>query len=118
MTKAVPNPETLREACQEVIGQNVKLKYIPRIFISETQNGYADNLPAVCEKLVASPTALQALEEAIQKYGPVLTLEDLILYSEHGGAWELSDDAREQAKATVDTLDKLFGSARWGTTTE
>ena len=114
MPQAIPNPETLREACQVVIGQNTAMRYIPSIFIRETQNGYVDNLVAVCEKLIYSSSALRAMEEAVQKYGPILTLEDLTLYSENGGSWEISDDARERAKATVETLDKLFGPTRWG----
>ena len=113
MGQEIPNSETLSEACQEIIEQNKSVGYIPTLFISETENGHANNLVAVCHKVIYSPTALEQLEKAVQRYRRVLSLEDLICYSTHSATWGISDDARERAKATVETLDQIFGSPRW-----
>lgn len=90
-------PKTLKEAVYFVIKQNKEVGYILHRFISITKDGNAEDLEHKIRKLVLKSKLTQFIEKAIDKYGEVLTIEDLItLKDNHFG---FSQDVILQAKA-------------------
>jgi hypothetical protein len=78
MPAQLPSPKSLADAVREVIRQNKELGYQPNRFIGATQEGYSPNLRQVCIDLMYGGDALQALEDALERYPTLLTLEDLV----------------------------------------
>jgi transposase len=70
---------TLREAVIKVIEQNELMGYHPEIFIFQAKRGEAKDLSWRVGNFVMSETAMEAVLGAIEKYGDILTIEDLIV---------------------------------------
>ena len=113
MTLQIPTPVTLRDAVQEVISQNVSINYQPSRFIQETQDGYAENLVEVCNRLVQKGETFEALSPQVIRHPETLTLEDLIVHSPHGKGWDLDESTVEISVALVEAWDKEVGRQRW-----
>ena len=115
-TRNVPEPQTLREAVQEVIHQNRSVGYIPSEFITITENGYADDLVTRCTSLVNSPDALLWVYSGVENYPEFLSLEDMIILSPHGGEWGFDEatlaEARQRHEAFT-TTRQAKGYTTW-----
>lgn len=75
---------TLKQAVKEVIRQNELLGFHPEIFIFQTKRGEASDLDYRVSNFIKSQSAIDAVIKAIEKYGGVLTIEDLIVKNETG----------------------------------
>lgn len=95
----------LKEAVKKVITQNISIGYTPNRFISITKNGDAENLGEIISNLVLKKELLEELERAIEKYGNVLTIEDMIVREQD--YFGLSEHVVTQAKARSEWFDKL-----------
>ena len=113
MAQQVPSPSTLKEAVETVIEQNKSIGYNPTRFTQMTEGGYADNLVAVCERLIQRGETYEAVSEQLDKHPDILTLEDLIFHSLHGRLWGLAESTLEMAKARVEAWDIEIGHQRW-----
>ena len=113
MPAQLPSPKSLADAVREVIRQNKELGYQPNRFIGATQEGYSPNLRQVCIDLMYGGDALQALEDALERYPTLLTLEGLVARSQFGSEWEFDKDVFEQAEARVQYFDERVGNRRW-----
>ena len=89
MAQRVPSPSTLKEAVETVIEQNKSIGYNPTRFTQMTEGGYADNLVAVCDRLVQRGETYEAVSGQLDKHPDILTLEDLYftLATEGYGDW-------------------------------
>ena len=104
---------TIKEACKKVIIQNESQGYHPEIFIFQTKRCEATDLDYRLSNLVKSQTAIDAVGDAIRKYGKILTIEDLIVEDMEG--FGLSEDIRNKAEENVkgyDWLRKNFNNLR------
>ena len=115
MAERPPSPATLREAVEPVIEQNTRIGYTPTRFIGAVSSVGDKELVRVCTDLISSPTALEALEEAVVKYPYLLTLEDLIFGSMYGSQRGVEQSAPDQAKANVRWFDRCVRRKRWST---
>ena len=122
MAQQTPCPVSLREAVETVIQQNRSIGYTPTRFIQMTEGGNADNLPEICDRLIQNVETHDAVSSQLSRHPDILTLEDLIVHSTHGGDWGLNEMTLDTAKARVDGWDKEAGQRRWkhlpGTKTE
>ena len=98
---------------KEVISQNVSIHYRPIRFIQVTQEGYADNLVEVCNRLIQKGETFDALSPQVISCPETLTLEDLIIHSPHGKEWGLDESTVEVAAARAEAWDKEVGRQRW-----
>jgi hypothetical protein len=106
--RSLPPATTLPPAVNRVIVSNIGDGWRPSRFIQVTQSGAAENLGAVGENLILSGEAQGYVIDAFRRDQlPYLTIEDY--ESQRGADWGFSDGAIEQAKAAVDTFDKLIG---------
>jgi len=94
---------TLKEACKKVIGQNKSMGCHPEIFIFQTKGCGAIDLNYKVSNLVKSQTAFNAVIEAIEKYGDILTIEDLIVENEDG--FGLPQDIINKAKQNAEAFE-------------
>ena len=122
MAQQTPCPVSLREAVETVIQQNRSIGYRPTRFIQMTEGGNADNLPEICDRLIQNVETYNAVSSQLNRHPDILTLEDLIVHSTHGGDWGLDEMTVDTAKARVEGWDKEAGHRRWyhlpGTETE
>ena len=104
-------PGSLRNAVQEVIRQNTSVGYPAPRFRQATLEGEAPNLSMVCEGLIRSATAIEAMEAAVQNHPGLLTLEDYVM--RWGVEWGLTVETIELARASSEWFDKLSGYQRY-----
>ena len=114
MTNRVPNPATLRDAVEEVIQQNRDLHY-PYLgrFIQKVGGKEGNALRQACEELIENPSAPEVMGKSPKAYSSLLTLEDLVVHSQHGKEWDIPDSTIEVAEAKVELWDKEVGYQRW-----
>jgi hypothetical protein len=103
---------TLHEAVKLVIKQNKSRGCVPTRFITMTQDGNAENLEEIISKLVLKKELLEYLEKGIQKYGNLLSIEDLIANKDDG--FNLSKDVIREANARAEWFDRLRGTNQFG----
>ena len=111
MTRKLERPADLREAVRKVISDNKATGYNPIRFIQITGNGDVPELLPVCRQLLKSDTAFEALDEALQKHGSLLTIEDYVM--RWGQQLGFDDEYVEIAKASSETFDKIAGCRRF-----
>ena len=109
--RILKKPESLPEAVRAVIGQNKSQRYTPTRFIQATGNGEVPGLLEVCIGLIASETALEWLDKALQQYPNLLTLEDYVM--RWGTEWGFDTGVVEYAGALSVTFDKIARRTRW-----
>jgi len=95
--------KTLKQAVKEVIRQNELLGYHPEIFIFQTKRGEAPDLDYRVGNFVKSQTAIDAVLKAIEEYGDILTIEDLIVKNKNGFA--LPQDIVYKAKQNAEGFE-------------
>lgn len=113
MNLQVPSPVTLKDAVETVISQNQSIQYNPTRFIQVTGGGYAANLVDVCNRLIQKGETFEALSPQVQRRPDTLTLEDLVVHSNHGREWGLDESTVETARARVEAWDMEVGTPRW-----
>jgi len=104
---------TLREACNKVIAQNESLGYHPEIFIFQTKRGEVVDLEYRVKNFIKSKKAIDFVQNAIKKYGKILTIEDLIVKDVEGLGF--SEEIRNKAKENTigfNWLRKKYNSLR------
>ena len=111
MARRLPNVRSLCAAVSEVIRSNRRDGYNPTRFIGITQDGTAPNLLAVCRKLIMSPETLEWLENGLDKFPQILTLEDFV--SRFGADWGFDEAAIETARARAQRFDDVAGAVRY-----
>jgi hypothetical protein len=109
--RSLPNVSSLQEAVKEVIKSNKADGYPPNRFIQATRDGYAPNLPEICNGLITKGETLQWLEEAFKKHSDLLTLEDFV--SKYGKQWGFSQDTIKIAEARAQYFDQLVKHKRY-----
>lgn len=87
---------TLKEATKKVIEQNESKGYHPEIFIFQTKRGEVEDLSFRISNFIQSKTAIDAVLKAIEKYGDILTIEDLVTKDKNG--FGLPSDVIDRAK--------------------
>ncbi len=108
----LPIVNKLSDAVRVVIDSNRNDGYTPSRFIQVTEDGEAQDLHAICEKLIVKGETLEYLEKALLKYPTLLlTLEDFIV--RFGPTWGFSNEAVEAARARVVFFDRLAGGQRY-----
>ena len=116
--RVIPNPPSLKAAVGEVVRQNQAMGYNPTRFIRSTTVDAERELVMVCDNLVRSDSAFEAIWNAVTgDYPELLTLEDLIVHSRHGKSWGLTESTITEAKFRVECLDKVTGHQRWASRT-
>ena len=107
MNFEIPDIEniSLSQAVKLVIEQNKSIKYNPKEFRKMTQEGNAENLGKIITNLVLKKELLEELEKAIEKYGNLLTIEDLIATKKDG--FGLSDEVIREAEGRSDWFTRL-----------
>lgn len=95
--------ETLKQAVKEVIKQNESKGYHPEIFIFQTKSGEVLDLEYRVCSLVKSPSAIDAVIKAIEKYGDILTIEDYIIKNKNN--FGLPQDIIHKAKQNVEGFE-------------
>ena len=98
---------SLGQAVQLVIEQNRSIRYNPQRFRNMTKEGYAENLEKIITNLVLKKELLEELEVAIEGYGNLLTIEDLIAKKKDG--FGLSDEVMREAMARSEWFSRLRG---------
>jgi len=96
---------TLSEAVRIVIEQNKSLGCIPTRFMTMTQMGNAVDLREVIIHLVMKRELLETLENAIERYGNLVAIEDLIAYKNDG--FNLPEEVVGEARARSQWFDQL-----------
>jgi len=70
---------TLKQAVQEVIRQNIEVKYIPSRFIDMTKDKDDENLAEVIIGLVLNPEVKKKILETLERYkGKPIFIEEFI----------------------------------------
>lgn len=77
-----------------------------------TQQGNAEDLEEIITKLVLKKELLEYLEESIEKYGNLLSIEDLIANKDDG--FNLSKEVIREANARAEWFDRLRGTKQFG----
>ena len=111
MTRKLERPADLREAVRKVIRDNKAEGYNPIRFIQITGNGDKPELLSVCQQLLRSDTAFEAMDNALQEYDSLLTIEDFVVY--WGIELGFEDEDLEIANASSETFDKIVGFRRF-----
>ena len=106
--RLLPQPKTLKEAVENVINSNKKDGYPPTRFIQATEAGTADDLKAVCERLIVRGETVEYLDKALRRFPTLFTLEDFV--ARFGKGWGFSDEVISHAKARVNYFDKVAGA--------
>jgi|GEM_PF-4067155 len=86
----------LRQAVGIVIEQNKSKRFVPIRFIEITANGDHPDLVNIISTLILKSELLEYLEQQIDKYGEVLTVEDLVSLKDDG--FGLSKEVIKRAK--------------------
>lgn len=110
-TRPLPHPSSLSAAVRAVIDSNVSDGYHPNRFISETQDGNAPNLLAVCSRLINSPETLEWLEKALHTHPTLLTLEDLVC--PYGSSWAFDAATIQVACDRSTYFNQITGHTRY-----
>ena len=105
------HPGNLRNAVQEVIRQNTSVGYPAPRFRQVTLECEAPDLRRVCEGLIESGTAIEAMETAVRNYPNLLTLEDYVL--RWGPEWGFNPEMIERARASSEWFDRIAGFRRY-----
>lgn len=107
--RTMPAPTNLADAVRIVIASNKADGYPPRRFISATKDGYAVGLQMICERLISKGETLEWLENALQRYPMLLTLEDLVARYGLG----MSENTLRSASDRAAYFDRLVGRRRY-----
>ena len=102
--RLLPSVETLQEAVIRVIESNKNDGCLPTRFIQVTQEGYAPDLPVICDRLITKGETLEWLESALRRFHTLLTLEDFVAL--HGLHWGFSQSTVGVAKARASYFDQ------------
>lgn len=109
--RTLPSVTTLQQAVMEVIKSNTHDGYPPRRFVQATEDGYAEGLLQICERLIGKGETLEYIEQALLKYPTLLTLEDLVAV--HGAEWGFSSSTIRSAQERASYFDRLVGQPRY-----
>lgn len=85
--------------------------YPPNRFVTATQEGFAQNLLAVCSRLINNDENLEWLENALQSHPSLLTLEDLVCV--YGFDWGFDHATIQQASGRAAYFNQLTGHTRY-----
>lgn len=86
----------LSQAVNMVIDQNKSLGFTPTRFIEMTGHGDHPDLDTIITNLVKKDDLLEFLEQQIEKFGEVLSIEDLITFAPDG--FGLSEEIIKKAR--------------------
>lgn len=94
---------TLRQAVELIIEQNKSLKYVPTYFIRITADKDDFQLSEAIRGLILKPELLEDLEKKINKYGSILTIEDLVVFKDDH--FSFADDVVMEAKKRSESFN-------------
>ena len=111
MTRKLERPIDLHEAVKKVIRDNRARGYTPTRFMNMTGNGDKPELLSVCQQLLKSDTAFEAIYTALLEHGSLLTIEDYVV--RWGDELGFDDEYVKIAKERSEAFDGLVGCRRF-----